>query len=309
MGAVVPAWVGPGGGGRGELPRVPLQQLGAAQPALHHQLPVQPGPGLQVSAARPALCNGAWARLVTRLSCAEVQVPPVRRPAPARSLCRGGGSPGGEERAMRPCSLPPCRVMHARRRRLREFIRHHEQEIRGKHTSLDVEGALNKWTVPAMEDQGIPKTFGFQNRAVRRPPAHSASRGHTSQCPSEVPASCAWTTTATRSLHPHPRVRCIGRSTMRPCQAWGTYRASRRPRSSWWPRTTPSSGERHSSPRQQRFCPPMFMAAMPHTSIFACASGGCTRSASHRQGGRPAMLFSVHALGLCLAADVLQGAA
>lgn len=41
---------------------------------------------------------------------------------------------------------------------------HHRAAIQANNSLLDLPTALSSWTVPAMEDAGIPRTFGYENR-------------------------------------------------------------------------------------------------------------------------------------------------
>lgn len=63
------------------------------------------------------------------------------------------------------CSSQPCSVLWCVLHRLREFMSEHHEVIRTQAV-LDLDRAMRRWTVPAMEEMGIPNTFGFRNRQV-----------------------------------------------------------------------------------------------------------------------------------------------
>ncbi|GFH13762.1 AB hydrolase-1 domain-containing protein, partial [Haematococcus lacustris] len=50
--------------------------------------------------------------------------------------------------------------------KLREFMVEHRAAITA-HTSLNVDKAMQHWEMGAIEDEGIPHTFGFSNRQLQ----------------------------------------------------------------------------------------------------------------------------------------------
>ncbi|GAX75445.1 hypothetical protein CEUSTIGMA_g2889.t1 [Chlamydomonas eustigma] len=48
--------------------------------------------------------------------------------------------------------------------KLREYISEHEEAIRAQAGPMDIDAALNKWTMKEIEDEGLPAQFGYSSR-------------------------------------------------------------------------------------------------------------------------------------------------